>query len=201
MMDHSILLIDDEEILRKTLSDDLEEEGFNVTTATNGEEGLEEFKSKHPDLVIVDLIMEGMNGIQVSREIKKLQPDAPVMILTGHGTLESAIDALQLKVQDYILKPVKRDELLSKINSCLDSAPPRRTVKNKKPAYSQNLQLEKAGLTRRQREVAQLASRGYNDEEIAQILKISVFTVKFHLKKAFKKLNIHKRVELILSSN
>lgn len=201
MMDHSILLIDDEEILRKTLSDDLEEEGFNVTTATNGEEGLEEFKSKHPDLVIVDLIMEGMNGIQVSREIKKLQPDAPVMILTGHGTLESAIDALQLKVQDYILKPVKRDELLSKINSCLESAPPRRTVKNKKPAYSQNLQLEKAGLTRRQREVAQLASRGYNDEEIAQILKISVFTVKFHLKKAFKKLNIHKRVELILSSN
>lgn len=201
MMDHSILLIDDEEILRKTLSDDLEEEGFNVTTATNGEEGLEEFKSKHPDLVIVDLIMEGMNGIQVSKEIKKLQPDAPVMILTGHGTLESAIDALQLKVQDYILKPVKRDELLSKINSCLDSAPPRRTVKNKKPAYSQNLQLEKAGLTRRQREVAQLASRGYNDEEIAQILKISVFTVKFHLKKAFKKLNIHKRVELILSSN
>lgn len=201
MMDHSILLIDDEEILRKTLSDDLEEEGFNVTTATNGEEGLEEFKSKHPDLVIVDLIMEGMNGIQVSKEIKKLQPDAPVMILTGHGTLESAIDALQLKVQDYILKPVKRDELLSKINSCLESAPPRRTVKNKKPAYSQNLQLEKAGLTRRQREVAQLASRGYNDEEIAQILKISVFTVKFHLKKAFKKLNIHKRVELILSSN
>lgn len=201
MMDHSILLIDDEEILRKTLSDDLEEEGFNVTTATNGEEGLEEFKSKHPDLVIVDLIMEGMNGIQVSKEIKRLQPDAPVMILTGHGTLESAIDALQLKVQDYILKPVKRDELLSKINSCLDSAPPRRTVKNKKPAYSQNLQLEKAGLTRRQREVAQLASRGYNDEEIAQILKISVFTVKFHLKKAFKKLNIHKRVELILSSN
>ncbi|MCF8720953.1 response regulator transcription factor [Nitrospina gracilis] len=200
-MDHSILLIDDEEILRKTLSDDLEEEGFHVTTAVNGEEGLEQFKTQHPDLVIVDLIMEGMNGIQVSQEIKKLQPNAPVMILTGHGTLESAIDALQLKVQDYILKPVKRDELLSKITSCLENTPPRRTLKNRKPAYSQNLQLEKVGLTKRQREVANLASQGYNDEEIAQILKISVFTVKFHLKKAFKKLNIHKRVELILSSN
>ncbi|CCQ91219.1 hypothetical protein NITGR_600004 [Nitrospina gracilis 3/211] len=200
-MDHSILLIDDEEILRKTLSDDLEEEGFHVTTAVNGEEGLEQFKTQHPDLVIVDLIMEGMNGIQVSQEIKKLQPNAPIMILTGHGTLESAIDALKLKVQDYILKPVKRDELLSKINNCLDNLLPRRTLKNRKPAYSQNLQLEKVGLTKRQREVASLASQGYNDEEIAQVLKISVFTVKFHLKKAFKKLNIHKRVELILSSN
>ncbi len=200
MANPSILLIDDEEILRRTLSDDLEEHGFQVTTAANGLQGIEEYKSHPHDLVIVDLIMEGINGIQVTKEIKKIQPEAPIMILTGHGTLESAIDALQLKIHDYILKPIKLDDLLTKINSCLNGNNGDH-ASDKKPVYTQNLKLENASLTRRQKEVAQLASQGYNDEEIAEALNISIFTVKFHLKKAFKKLNIHKRVELILASN
>jgi len=200
MTSHSILLIDDEEILRRTLSDDLEEKGFRVTTAANGNEGLEEYKSHQHDLVIVDLIMEGINGLQVTKEIKKIHPEAPVIILTGHGTMESAIDALHLKIQDYIVKPIKLDDLLEKIQTCLNSNNGGKSA-DTKPVYTQNLKLENASLTRRQKEVAHLASRGFNDEEISEMLNISTFTVKFHLKKAFKKLNIHKRVELILSSN
>ena len=201
MSDHSILLIDDEEILRKALSAGLEEKGYRVATAANGPEGIEKFKTHNHDLVIVDLIMEGANGLQVTKEIRKIHPDASVIILTGHGTLESAIDALRLRIQDYILKPIKLEDLLAKIQTCLNSKFNGHKTADKAPSYSQNLKIENASLTRRQKEVARLVSRGYNDEEIAKLLGISIFTVRFHLKKAFKKLNIHKRVELILSSN
>ena len=68
-----------------------------------------------------------------------------------------------------------------------------------KPTFAQKLKLDEAGLTRREKEVVQLAAKGYDDDEIANMLTISAFTVKFHLKRIFKKLGIHKRVELIVS--
>ena len=198
MPSHSILLIDDEPILRETISDSLRHEGFEVTMASNGKEGLESFKSKNHDLVIVDLIMEGMGGIEVSKEIAKLQPETPVMILTGHGSLATAIEAVQLKLYDYILKPIDRAALVEKVYDCLKNGVEKGAAA-KKPSFEVELQWTQAGLTRREREVALLTGQGYNDEKISETLHISPFTVKFHLKRVFKKLNIHKRVELVVS--
>jgi len=198
MTTNSILIIDDEEILLDTVGDDLKENGYEVTTAISGEEGLTSFKNLQQDLVIIDLKMEGMDGLEVSREIKNLNPNTPVMILTGYGSMETAIEALRLDLDDYVLKPVNRDELIQKIHRCLgkkDNSRPR----GPKPTFSQNIKIEEAGLTRREKEVVQLAAQGYNDDEIAKMLTISAFTVKFHLKRIFKKLGIHKRVELIVS--
>jgi len=198
MLSHSILLIDDEPVLRETISDSLQHEGFEVTIASNGKEGLESFKSQSHDLVIVDLIMEGMGGIEVSKEIAKLQPETPVMILTGHGSLATAIEAVQLKLYDYILKPIDRANLVEKVHDCLKNGDNRDNSPSK-PSFEVELQWTQAGLTRREREVALLTGQGYNDEEISETLHISPFTVKFHLKRVFKKLNIHKRVELVVS--
>ena len=198
MQSHSILLIDDEPVLRETISDSLQHEGFEVTLASSGEEGLQSFKNQSHDLVIVDLIMEGMGGIEVSKEIAKLQPETPVMILTGHGSLATAIEAVQLKLYDYILKPIDRADLVEKVHDCLKNGGNRGTAPSK-PSFEVELQWTQAGLTRREREVALLTGQGYNDEEISETLHISPFTVKFHLKRVFKKLNIHKRVELVVS--
>ena len=198
MLSHSILLIDDEPVLRETISDSLQHEGFEVTIASNGKEGLESFKSQSHDLVIVDLIMEGMGGIEVSKEIAKLQPETPVMILTGHGSLATAIEAVQLKLYDYILKPIDRADLVEKVHDCLKNGGNRDNSPSK-PSFEVELQWTQAGLTRREREVALLTGQGYNDEEISETLHISPFTVKFHLKRVFKKMNIHKRVELVVS--
>lgn len=198
MTGNSILLIDDEKVLLEAVSDDLTESGYEVTTAESGKEGLRSFDILRHDLVIIDLKMESMNGLEVSRKIKELNPETPIMILTGYGSMETAIEALRLDLDDYILKPVNRDELLKKINRCFgkknNAHPPK-----SKPNFAQNLKLEEAGLTRREKEVVQLAGKGYNDDEIAKMLTISSFTVKFHLKRIFKKLGIHKRVELIVS--
>ncbi|MDH5763299.1 MAG: response regulator transcription factor [Nitrospinota bacterium] len=198
MTGNSILLIDDEEVLLETVSDDLTEGGYRVTTAASGEEGLKSFKTFQQDLVIIDLKMEGKNGLEVSREIKKMNPETPIMILTGYGSMQTAIEALRLNLEDYVLKPVNRDDLLEKIQTCLNKNNNSHSTKPK-PTFSQNIKVEDAGLTRREKEVVQLAAQGYNDDEIANMLSISAFTVKFHLKRIFKKLGIHKRVELIVS--
>jgi DNA-binding NarL/FixJ family response regulator len=198
MTENSILLIDDEKILLEAVSDDLKESGFEVTTAISGEEGLKSFETMGHDLVIIDLKMKNMDGLEVSRKIKELNPDTPIMILTGYGSMETAIEALRLHLDDYVLKPVNRDDLFEKINLCLKNKNNSHPT-NPKPTFAQKIKLDEAGLTRREKEVVQLAAKGYNDDEIAKILTISAFTVKFHLKRIFKKLGIHKRVELIVS--
>lgn len=198
MTRNSILLIDDEKFLLEAVSDDLKENGYEVTTAISGEEGWRSFQLLRQDLVIIDLKMENMDGLEVSRKIKQLNPETPIMILTGYGSLETAIEALRLDLDDYVLKPVNRDELSEKIHHCLNKKYNSNPT-NPKPTFAQNLKLEEAGLTRRENEVVQYAAQGYNDDEIAKMLSISAYTVKFHLKRIFKKLGIHKRVELIVS--
>ncbi|MDH3256707.1 MAG: response regulator transcription factor [Nitrospinota bacterium] len=198
MTGHSILLIDDEKVLLETVSDDLKESGYEVTTAISGEEGLRSFKMLQHDLVIIDLKMENMDGLEVSQKIKALNPTTPIMILTGYGSMETAIEALHLGLDDYVLKPVNRDDLFEKIQNCLKKKNSLHS-NSPKPTFAQKIKLEEAGLTRREKEVVQLAAQGYNDDEISKMLAISAFTVKFHLKRIFKKLDIHKRVELIVS--
>ncbi len=120
MTTHSILLIDDEEIVLDTVSDDLKEEGYQVVTAKNGTEGLQKFLSKPSDLVITDLVMQDMDGLEVFHEVKKVNPETSVLILTGYGTLQSAIEAFRLGACDYIVKPCKKEELTQRIASCLE---------------------------------------------------------------------------------
>jgi len=198
MTPNSILLIDDEEVLLETVSDDLKESGYQVTTAASGEEGLNSFKNLSHDLVIVDLKMQDMDGLEVSKKIKQLNPKTPIIILTGYGSMETAIEALRMNLEDYIIKPVNRDDLFEKVAHHLNGHKDK-SSNRPKPTFEQNIQLDDAGLTRREKEVVQLVADGYNDEEIAHMLSISVFTVKFHLKRIFKKLGVHKRLQLIIS--
>jgi len=107
-----ILLIDDEEVILRVLSMSLRSDGYEVVTADCGEKGLEVFKIESPRIVLTDIKMPGMDGLEVLRRIKALQPEAEVIIITGHGDIDAAIDALQHGASDFINKPVK-DEALS----------------------------------------------------------------------------------------
>ena len=106
-----LLLIDDEEGVRKIFSISLRREGYEVFTAATGKEGLEVFDREKPPIVITDLKMPGMDGLEVLKRIKEKTPDAEVIILTGHGDMESAILALQADASDFITKPVKDEAL------------------------------------------------------------------------------------------
>jgi signal transduction histidine kinase len=107
-----ILVIDDEESIRLLLKLSLTHKGYEVILAEDGEKGIEAFKQTRPPIVLTDIKMPGMDGIQVLKQIKQLDPDTRIIVITGHGEMESAIEALQLEASDFINKPVS-DEALS----------------------------------------------------------------------------------------
>jgi DNA-binding response OmpR family regulator len=120
MENKSILLVDDEAIILYSFGRDLEHEGYDVTSAASGEEAIDRLREKKYDLVITDLVMTGAGGIEVLKEAKKIDPATGVFILTGYADMTSAVDALRLGADDYLQKPVDTDEMLIRINRCLE---------------------------------------------------------------------------------
>ena len=107
-----ILIIDDEKSIVNILSISLKSDGYDVVSAYNGEEALNVFQKESPNIVLTDLKMPGMDGIEILKKIKELNSDAEVIIITGHGDMDSAIEALKFGASDFINKPVG-DEALS----------------------------------------------------------------------------------------
>jgi two-component system NtrC family sensor kinase len=131
-----ILIIDDEEGIRKLLALSLSSDGYEVLTAASGEEGMEIFKRETPPLVLTDIKMPGMDGIEVLNQTKRLKPDAEVIIITGHGDMDSAIEALKLDASDFLNKPIK-DEALS---VALRRAEERISIKQRLRSYTEDLE-------------------------------------------------------------
>jgi DNA-binding NtrC family response regulator len=115
-----ILLVDDEKEFVETLAERLRTRDFDVTTAFSGDEALEKLKEYNFDVTILDVKMPGMDGIDALREIKKLKPLTEVLMLTGHGTIETAIEGMKIGAYDFLLKPCEMDVLLDKINKAYE---------------------------------------------------------------------------------
>jgi DNA-binding NtrC family response regulator len=106
-----ILVIDDEDILRDAISEALQRKGYEVVGASNGRAGVERFSGEAFHAVITDLKMPEMDGMGVLEEIKRILPETPVILITAHGTIESAVEAIKKGAFDYIIKPFNLDEL------------------------------------------------------------------------------------------
>jgi len=131
-----LLLIDDEKAIVRVLSISLKSDGYDVVTAYGGEEGLDVFRRESPDIVLTDIKMPGVDGIEVLKRIKDLDPDTEVIIVTGHGDMHLAIEALQLGASDFINKPVG-DEVLA---ITLKRAEERLLIRQKLREYTENLE-------------------------------------------------------------
>ncbi|HPI38341.1 MAG TPA: sigma-54 dependent transcriptional regulator [Ignavibacteriaceae bacterium] len=119
-MPEKILVVDDEDIIRESLSYVLKNEGYIVEEATNGKEAYDKVVSNFYDLVITDIEMPQMKGIELLERISALTNQTLVMMITAYGSLDTAIKALRFGASDYILKPIEFDELLIKINRLLE---------------------------------------------------------------------------------
>ncbi|MBW1773586.1 MAG: sigma-54-dependent Fis family transcriptional regulator [Deltaproteobacteria bacterium] len=115
----TILIIDDDDQLRKSFEKLLTEEGYGVENAPSGESGLKVVQSKAPDLVILDVRLPGMSGLETFQAIQGIDPKIPVIIMTAYGTTETAIEAIKMGAFDYILKPFDIPEMLTVITEAL----------------------------------------------------------------------------------
>jgi len=116
----TVMIVDDEPSILKSLRGLLSDEGFEVVTADNGYEALKLIDQESPDLVLLDIWMPGIDGIETLTEIKKDNPHIQVIMITGHGTIETAVRATKLGAYDFIEKPLSIDKVIVAINNALN---------------------------------------------------------------------------------
>ena len=117
-----ILVVDDEEGLREGLRSLLEDEGYAVLCAEDGEKALEIVREAHIDLMLTDMRMPGMNGIDLLKRVRKIRKEIGVIILTGYGEIESYIEAMNFGAIEYVSKPFKVNELKFIVNKILGNS-------------------------------------------------------------------------------
>ena len=119
--EHSVLVIDDEETVRESLASWLEEDGCEVDTAPDGPGGLALLRARRYAVLLVDLKMPGMDGLEVLRRARAIQPEVPFVIMTAYATVDTAVQAMKLGAYDYLVKPFEPEEL-SRLVARLTSA-------------------------------------------------------------------------------
>lgn len=135
-----ILIVDDEEIARMTLAKIVQLEGHDIKDAGSGEAAVELLRGEPFDVMILDLKMGGMGGMDVIRAVIDTLPDLSIIVLTAHSTIDSAIQAIRYRVHDYLLKPVSPDQVLASINTALEKKSGRSGKKIAEPAGSPKIE-------------------------------------------------------------
>lgn len=136
----SILIVDDEKNICLTLFQALETLGVETDTALNGEEALAKLKNKEFGLILLDLKMPGMDGMEVLRQVREIRPDIHIIIITAYGTVESAVEAMKLGAVDFIQKPFSAEEIRELVSRVMN----RERIDEKKATdYASSIELAK----------------------------------------------------------
>lgn len=166
-MGQRILLIDDEEGIRKVLGITLADIGYEVLSAENGEEALRLFRKTAPPIVLTDIKMPGMDGIELLQKIKEESPDTEVIMITGHGDMELAIRSLKFDATDFITKPINDDAL----EIALKRANEKIILKTKLREHTENLEQLVREKTKKLVEAERLAAVGQTVTGLAHAIK------------------------------
>ena len=166
-MADKILLADDEEGIRKVLGISLIDSGYEVLMAKNGEEALAVFAREHPPIVLTDIKMPGMNGIEVLKKIKAMSPETEVIMITGHGDLDLAIESLQFEAVDFVTKPINGEALEIALKRAHERISMRTTLRQ----YTENLEKLVAEKTRQLLDAERLAAVGQTVAGLSHAIK------------------------------
>ncbi|OGW44849.1 MAG: Fis family transcriptional regulator [Nitrospirae bacterium RBG_13_41_22] len=135
MTESIILIVDDEEGIRESLSGIFEDEGYDVITARSGEEALKILKEQNMDLILLDVWLPGIDGVQTLKEIKDIKPDIPVIMISGHGNIDLAVKATRMGAYDFLEKPLSLEKVLLDAKRAIE----RRTLEMEYNALKQDL--------------------------------------------------------------
>lgn len=189
-----VLVVDDDAQVRDTVGAILQKHGFEVMTAASGPEALDQARTHDFDVILLDLRMPIMDGMDVMRHLKEREYPAEVIFLTGYGTVSSAVDALKLGAMDYLVKTDAVHELPWKTLQAVEHK--RRKANGVLGQALQSL-ADAHRLTPKQVEVCKNVIAGLSNAEIAREMGISEHTVKTHLKLVFERLSVESRTELV----
>jgi DNA-binding NarL/FixJ family response regulator len=188
----TVLVTEDDPDFRVLLSDWLMASGYHVHTAANGSEALAIVKQHPVDVVITDLKMPGLSGLDLLAIIKQIEPNIAVLFLSGQANMQEAIEALREgRAFDFLLKPL---ESLGQLNLAIEKA----ILKTPHPAARQTGDMG-SPLSSRERQIIALVAEGCENREIGERLCISENTVKNHLARIYEKLKVSNRVQAALS--
>lgn len=198
-----ILLADDHRLFLEGLRSLLDADFEIVGTVENGRALIAEVEKHHPDLIVADISMPLLNGIEATAQIKKIDPDMKIILLTMHPDVTYAARGFEAGASGYVLKHAATDELLTAIEQSLKGqtyVTPRiagELLQFYKREGTMRRKLTGRKLTPRQREVLQLLAEGHSAKEVAAILDISTRTVEFHKYRMMQELNLKSSAELI----
>lgn len=184
---NNILIVDDDRDMQTILSDTLEMEGYKTSVAGDGDTALKEIVSSLPELVLLDVRLPGMSGLQLLERIKMINRDLVVIMLTGYGDIKDAVSAIKMGAFDYITKPFHDDEIIANIRNALEG-------KNGNNADIGCV------LSMREKEVLKWLKMGKSSWDISIILDISERTVNFHITNIMNKLDAMTRTQAVAIS-
>lgn len=200
---HSVLAIDDHPLFRKGVADliGMEPSLQWVGEATSGQEGLVLARQLNPDLILLDINMKGMNGIETLKAIKQEEIDSLILMLTVSDNEDDVLRALRMGADGYLLKDMEPEDILASIRKALQGTlviSERLTqllAKALRDEESVAERPETTALTAREQQILEQIANGMSNKRIASALSISEGTVKVHVKHLLKKLNLHSRTE------
>jgi FixJ family two-component response regulator len=180
-----IFFVDDEPKIRKVVSETLKELGLKVKSFGSAADCLEQLNPIKCDLLIADVRMPEMDGIELLAEIKRIAPWLPVLLITGYGDIPTAVRAIKAGAVDFIEKPLNRESFLHKVKSILHKSPLNDPYIIRKP------------LTKNEKVILELISRGQTNKEIANLLNRSIRTIEVHRSHIMRKFGVDNFADLL----
>ncbi len=200
----NVSIVDDEEGIRNSLAELINEaEGFKcVSTHGSAEEAIKEIPALHPDVVLMDINLPAMSGIDCVRKLKSLAPGVQILMLTMYEDSDQIFNSLTAGASGYLLKRTPHTKLLEAIEEVHRGASPMSgKIARIVVQYFQKMQGAKAEsepLSKREQEILDLLAKGYRYKEIADSLGISFDTVRSHLRNIYDKLHVSSRTEAVV---
>ena len=208
-MQSNILIVEDHELTRFGLKTAFEACDYvgEVFEAESAEKGLDIVRSKHTDLVIMDLGLPGINGIEGTRQVKQINGDIKVVILTSHSDVQEVLNSLKAGANAYCSKEINPKRLTEVVQSILDGAswfdPSIAHIVIEAAAQAGKIDLKPEkdyGLTARELQILKLITEGYSNNEIANNLFVSINTTKAHVASILQKLEVDDRLQAALKA-
>ena len=184
---NTILIVDDDKDMQTVLSDTLVLEGYKTSVARDGKEALEKINSSSPELILLDVKLPGMSGLELLEKIRKINKRSVVIMLTGYGDIKDAVQAIKLGAFDYVTKPFKDEEIIANIRNALEN-------------HIGGNGTNGSSLSMREKEVLKWLKMGKSSWDISIILDISERTVNFHITNIMNKLDAMTRTQAVAIS-